>query len=169
MSDRRIPASLRQMHGTGSHTFSLSMRRMNGSGSNFISKPSRGSKNLTNAEAEAVVAKDREASQKDLFGHIAQGVFPRWTLYVQIMPEADAATYRINPFDLTKAMAACRLSVAGGGVMELNRNPESYFAEVEQAAFNPANIVPGIGFCLIKCSGRLFAYGDAHRYRLGAN
>ena len=170
MSDRGIPASLRQMHGFGSHTFSFINAANERFWVKFHFKTQQGIKNLTNAEAEAVVAKDREASQKDLFGHIAQGDFPRWTLYVQIMPEADAATYRINPFDLTKVWPHADYPLQEVGVMELNRNPENYFAEVEQAAFNPANIVPGIGFSPDKMlQGRLFAYGDAHRYRLGAN
>ena len=170
MSDRGIPASLRQMHGFGSHTFSFINAANERFWVKFHFKTQQGIKNLTNAEAEAVVAKDREASQKDLFGHIAQGDFPRWTLYVQIMPEADAATYRINPFDLTKVWYHGDFPLHDVGILELNRNPENFYAEVEQAAFNPMNIVEGIGFSPDKMlQGRLFSYGDAQRYRLGVN
>ncbi len=170
MSDRGIPASLRQMHGFGSHTFSF----INAGGERFWVKfhfkTQQGIANLTNQEAEKIVGTDREASQRDLFEHILCGDFPRWTMYVQVMPEADAATYRINPFDLTKVWPHGDYPLIEVGVLELNRNPENYFAEVEQAAFNPANVVPGIGFSPDKMlQGRLFAYGDAHRYRLGVN
>lgn len=170
MSDRGIPASLRRMHGFGSHTFSFINAQNERFWVKFHFKTMQGIANLTNDEAAAVVAHDREASQRDLFEHIEKGDFPRWKLHVQIMPEANAQTYRINPFDLTKVWPHADYPLIEVGIMELNRNPENYFAEVEQAAFNPANVVPGIGFSPDKMlQGRLFAYGDAHRYRLGAN
>ena len=130
----------------------------------------QGIKNLTDAEAEAIVAKDRESHQRDLYESIEKGDFPRWKMCIQVMPEKDAATCPHNPFDLTKVWPHKDHPLIEVGVMELNRNPENYFAEVEQSAFNPANIVPGIGFSPDKMlQGRLFSYGDAQRYRLGVN
>ena len=170
MSDRGIPKNLRQMHGFGSHTFSFINAKNERHWVKFHFVTQQGIACLTNAEAEAIVGKDREASQRDLFGSIERGDFPRWKMYVQIMSEAEAKTYRINPFDLTKVWPHGDYPLIEVGVMELNRNPENYFADIEQAAFNPANVVPGIGFSPDKVlQGRLFAYGDAHRYRLGAN
>lgn len=130
----------------------------------------QGIANYTDQEAEEVVAKDREASQRDLFEHIQKGEFPKWRLCVQIMPEADAKTCGFNPFDLTKVWSQKKYPLTEVGIMELNKNPENYFATVEQAAFSPANIVPGISLSPDKMlQGRLFAYADAHRYRLGVN
>lgn len=170
MSDRGIPASLRKMHGFGSHTFSFINANNERFWVKFHFKSMQGIKNLTNAEAAAVVANDREASQGDLYRHIEKGKFPQWKMCVQIMTEAEAKTYKHNPFDLTKVWNHADYPLIEVGVMELNRNPDNYFAEVEQAAFNPANIVPGIGFSPDKMlQGRLFAYADAHRYRLGVN
>ncbi len=170
MSDRGIPKNLRQMHGFGSHTFSFINKNDERFWVKFHLRTQQGIANFTNEEAAEVVANDREYSQRDLFNHIAIGEFPRWTMYVQVMPEAEAATYKHNPFDLTKVWNHADYPLIEVGVMELNRNPENYFAEVEQAAFNPANVVPGIGFSPDKMlQGRLFAYGDAHRHRLGVN
>lgn len=170
MSDRGIPKSLRQMHGFGSHTFSFINAENKRFWVKFHLKTQQGIANLTNAEAAAIVGHDREASQRDLYGHIEKGDFPRWKMYVQIMPEAEAATYKVNPFDLTKVWSHADYPLIEVGMLELNRNPENYFTDVEQAAFNPANVVPGVGFSPDKMlQGRLFAYGDAHRYRLGAN
>ena len=133
-------------------------------------KTAQGIKNLTDAEAESIVGKDRESNQRDLFDAIEKGDFPKWHLKVQIMPEADAKDYRFNPFDLTKVWPHGDYPLIDVGVMELNRNPENYFADVEQVAFNPANVVPGIGFSPDRMlQGRLFSYGDAQRYRLGVN
>lgn len=130
----------------------------------------QGIANYTNEEAEQIVAKDREHSQRDLFEHIEKGDFPKWKMCVQIMPEEEAKTYRFNPFDLTKVWSHKDYPLIEVGLIELNRNPENYFADVEQSAFNPANAVPGIGFSPDRMlQGRLFAYGDAHRYRLGVN
>jgi catalase len=170
MSDRGIPANLRQMHGFGSHTFSFINAKNERYWVKFHFKSMQGIKNLTNAEAAQVVAKDREASQRDLFDNIANGNFPKWKMCVQIMPEKEAKTYRFNPFDLTKVWSHKDYPLIEVGVLELNRNPENYFAEVEQAAFAPTNVVPGIGWSPDKMlQGRLFAYTDAQRYRLGVN
>lgn len=170
MSDRGIPANLRQQHGFGSHTFSFINAQNERFYVKFHFKSQQGIANLTDAEAAAVVANDRESSQRDLFENIEKGNFPRWTLKVQIMTEADAAKYHINPFDLTKVWPHGDYPLIEVGVLELNRNPENYFAEVEQAAFTPANVVPGISFSPDKMlQGRLFSYGDTHRYRLGVN
>lgn len=170
MSDRGIPKNLRQMHGFGSHTFSFINAKNERFWVKFHFKSMQGIENLTNAEAAKIVGDDREYSQRDLFEHIEKGAFPRWRMCVQIMTEAEAKTYKVNPFDLTKVWSHKDYPLIEVGILELNKNPENYFAQIEQAAFNPANIVPGIGFSPDKMlQGRLFAYGDAHRYRLGAN
>lgn len=170
MSDRGIPASFRNMHGFGSHTYSL----INKAGERFWVKfhfrTQQGIKNLTNEEAAAVIAKDRDSNQRDLFEAIEKKDYPRWTVYFQIMTEDQAEHYKENPFDITKVWSHKDFPLIEVGVMELNRNPENYFAEVEQAAFDPAHIVPGIGFSPDKLlQARLFSYGDAQRYRLGVN
>jgi catalase len=170
MSDRGIPYSYRHMHGFGSHTFSLISTRNERLWVKFHFRTQQGIRNLTDEEAEAIVGKDRESHQRDLYESIEKGDFPRWTLFIQVMPERDAAKCPYNPFDLTKVWFHKDYPMIEVGVLELNRNPENYFAEVEQAAFNPANIVPGIGFSPDKMlQGRLFSYGDAQRYRLGVN
>ncbi|MBP1627374.1 MAG: catalase [Holophagaceae bacterium] len=170
MSDRGIPASYRHMHGFGSHTFSFINAKNERTWVKFHLVCQQGIKNLTDAEAEAIVAKDRESHQRDLFDAIERGDFPRWTLFIQVMTEEEARKFPINPFDLTKVWPHKTHSLIEVGVMELNRNPENYFADVEQAAFNPANVVPGISFSPDKMlQGRLFSYGDAQRYRLGVN
>ena len=170
MSDRGIPDGYRHMHGFGSHTFSF----VNEAGERFWAKfhfrTQQGIKNLTDEEAAKVVAEDRESSQRDLFEAIERGENPKWTFFVQIMPEADAADYRFHPFDLTKVWSKKDYPLIEVGEFELNRNPENYHADVEQAAFTPANIVPGIGISPDRMlQGRLFSYGDAARYRLGVN
>lgn len=170
MSDRGIPYSYRHMHGFGSHTFSFINADNERYWVKFHLKTQQGIRNLTDQEAEALVGKDRESHQCDLYDSIEKGDFPRWTFFIQVMPEKDAATCPYNPFDLTKVWFHGDYPLIEVGVLELNRNPENYFAEVEQAAFNPANIVPGIGFSPDKMlQGRLFSYGDAQRYRLGVN
>jgi catalase len=170
MSDRGMPRSFRHMHGFGSHAFSFISARNERFWVKFHFKTQQGIQTLTDAEAEAVVAKDRESNQRDLFVSLEKGDFPRWTLSVQIMPEAQAATYRLNPFDVTKVWPHKDYPLMQVGIMELNRNPENFFADVEQAAFSPANVVPGIGFSPDKMlQGRLFSYGDTQRYRLGVN
>ena len=170
MSDRGIPFSYRYMDAFGSHTFSFLNAKNERHWVKFHFKTQQGIKNLTDAEAEAIIAKDRESHQRDLYESIEKGAFPRWTLSIQIMLEKDASKCPYNPFDLTKVWPHKDYPLMEVGVMELNRNPENYFAEVEQSAFNPASIVPGIGFSPDKMlQGRLFSYGDAQRYRLGVN
>jgi catalase len=170
MSDRGIPASYRHMHGFGSHTFSLINAEGKRVWCKFHLKTQQGIKNLTDAESAELIGKDRESHQRDLYMSIEKGDFPRWTMSIQVMTEEQAKAHPQNPFDLTKTWSHKEYPLIEVGVMELNRNPENYFADVEQSAFNPANVVPGIGFSPDKMlQGRLFAYGDAQRYRLGAN
>ncbi len=170
MSDRGIPMGFRNMHLFGSHTFSFINANNERYWVKFTFKTQQGIKNLTDAEATQVVGRDRESSQRDLFDAIERNDFPRWTMYVQIMPENDASTYHLNPFDLTKVWPHGDYPLIEVGTLELNRNPENFFAEVEQAAFTPANVVPGISFSPDKMlQARLFSYGDAQRYRLGVN
>lgn len=170
VSDRGLPQSFRHMHGFGSHTYSF----INGNNERFWVKfhfrCQQGIVNLMDDEAEQLIGKDRESSQRDLFNAIEKGDYPRWNLQIQVMPETDAAKVPYNPFDLTKVWPHADYPLMDVGYFELNRNPENYFSDVEQAAFSPANVVPGIGFSPDKMlQGRLFSYGDAHRYRLGVN
>jgi len=158
------------MNGYGSHTYSL----INGENERFWVKfhlkTQQGIKNLTDQEAAAIVAEDRESSQNDLFGAIEKGDYPKWTMYFQIMTEEEALRYKENPFDLTKVWSHKDFPLIEVGELELNRNPENYFQDVEQAAFAPTNSVPGIGLSPDKMlQGRLFSYADAQRYRLGVN
>ncbi|UJR83039.1 catalase [Sandaracinus amylolyticus] len=170
MSDRGLPRGYRHMHGFGSHTFSFVNAKNERCWVKFALKTQQGIQNLTDAEAQELVGRDRESSQRDLFEAIERGDFPRWTLFVQIMSEEQARTWRQNPFDLTKVWPHADFPLIEVGVLELNRNPENVFAEVEQAAFSPANVVPGIGFSPDRMlQARLFSYGDAQRYRLGVN
>ncbi len=170
MSDRGISLSYRHMHGFGSHAFSMINADNKRMWVKFHLICQQGIKNLTDAEAEAVVAKDRESHQRDLLEAIDRGDFPRWKMFIQVMTEEQAANMPYNPFDLTKVWYKKDFPLIEVGCLELNRNPDNYFADVEQAAFNPANVVPGIGFSPDKMlQGRLFPYGDAQRYRLGVN
>ncbi|NOZ79118.1 MAG: catalase [Acidobacteria bacterium] len=170
MSERGIPSSYRHMHGFGSHTFSFINADNERAWVKFHFRTQQGIKNLSDEEAAAVIAKCRESHQRDLYDSIEKGDFPRWTMYVQIMTEDEARRCPYNPFDLTKVWLHKDYPLIEVGVLELNRNPENYFAEVEQSAFNPASIVPGVGFSPDKMlQGRLFSYGDAQRYRLGVN
>ncbi len=170
MSERGIPASYRNMHGFGSHTFSMYNAKGERHWVKFTWVCQQGIKTLTDEEAAILVGKDRESHQRDLFQSIEKGDFPRWKLTIQVMTEEQAQKHPYNPFDLTKVWFHKDFPLIDVGIMELNRNPENYFADVEQAAFNPANIVPGIGFSPDKMlQGRLFSYGDAQRYRLGVN
>ena len=170
MSERGIPYSYRHMNGYGSHTYSLISVAGERVWVKFHLKTQQGIKNLTDQEAEAIIGKNRESHQCDLFDSIEAGDFPKWDMKIQVMPEADASKCPFNPFDLTKVWPHGDYPLIDVGVFELNKNPENYFADVEQAAFNPANIVPGIGFSPDKMlQGRLFSYGDAQRYRLGVN
>jgi catalase len=170
MSDRGIPKSFRHMHGFGSHTYSMINAANERVWVKFHFRTRQGIANLTDAEAAALVAKDRESNGRDLFESIESGNFPRWTLFIQVMTEEQAKTHKHNPFDLTKVWPKADYPLIEVGVMELNRYPENYFAEVEQAGFSPANIVPGISFSPDKMlQARLFSYGDTQRYRLGVN
>ena len=170
MSDRGIPASYRHMHGFGSHTFSFINAANERHWVKFTFQTLQGIKNLSDADATDLVGRDRESAQRDLFDSIEKKDFPRWKLCVQIMPEKDAGSYHLNPFDLTKVWPHKDYPLMDVGILELNRNPENYFADVEQAAFSPANVVPGISFSPDKMlQSRLFSYGDAQRYRLGVN
>jgi catalase len=170
MSDRGIPASYRHMHGFGSHTFSFINAANERYWVKFHLKTQQGIKNLSDEEAASAVGSNRETHQLDLYGAIQRGEFPKWTFAVQVMPEADADKVPYHPFDLTKVWPHADYPLIEVGVLELNRNPENYFAEVEQAAFNPANVPPGVSFSPDKMlQGRLFSYGDAQRYRLGVN
>ncbi|CAM2144631.1 MULTISPECIES: catalase [Paraburkholderia] len=170
MSDRGIPKNYRQQHGFGSHTFSFINANNERFYVKFHFKSAQGVENYTDAEAAQVVAQDRESAQRDLFNEIEKGNFPKWHFRVQVMPEADAAKVPYNPFDITKVWPHKDYPLIDVGTIELNRNPENYFADVEQAAFTPANVVPGISFSPDRLlQGRLFSYGDTQRYRLGVN
>jgi catalase len=170
MSERGIPLSYRHMNGYGSHTYSFINENNERSWVKFHFKTEQGIKNLTDQEAEVLIGKDRESHQRDLLESIDNGDFPKWKLQIQVVSEKEAANFPFNPFDLTKVWPHDDYPLIDVGILELNRNPENYFAEVEQAAFNPTNIVPGIGFSPDKMlQGRLFSYGDAQRYRLGVN
>ncbi|MBR1202859.1 MULTISPECIES: catalase [unclassified Bradyrhizobium] len=170
MSERGIPKSFRHQHGFGSHTYSMINANNERVWVKFHFRTRQGVQNLTDAEAEALIGKDRESHQRDLFNSIERGDFPRWTLFIQVMTDAQAKAFAFNPFDLTKVWPKADYPLIEVGHFELNRNPENVFAEVEQAAFTPANVVPGIGYSPDKMlQARLFSYGDAQRYRLGVN
>jgi catalase len=170
MSDRGTPVGYRHMNGYSSHTFSL----YNAAGELFYCKwhfkTKQGIKNFTAQEANEMRGIDPDFSQRDLFDAIESGGFPKWSVKVQVMSEKDSQTYHINPFDLTKVWPHADYPLIDVGEMELNRNPKNYFAEIEQAAFEPRNVVPGMGFSPDKMlQARLISYPDAHRYRIGGN
>lgn len=170
MSDRGIPATFRHMHGFGSHTY----KWVNAEGQpvwvKYHFKTNQGVKNLDVDLAAQLAGTNPDYHTEDLFNAIKLGDFPSWTLYVQIMPVEDANTYRFDPFDVTKVWSQKDYPLIEVGRMTLDRNPENYFAEVEQATFSPGNFVPGIEASPDKMlQGRLFAYADAHRYRVGVN
>jgi catalase len=170
MSDRGIPYSYRHMHGYGEHTYSMINADNHRVWVKYHLRTQQGIKNLTDQEAEELVGRDRESHQRDLFESIERGDFPRWTMYIQIMTEEQADNYKENPFDITKVWSQKTFPLNEVGFFELNRNAENYFADVEQAAFTPANIVPGLGLSPDKLlQARMFVYGDAQRYRLGVN
>ncbi len=169
-SDRGIPASYRHMHGFGSHTYSL----INAAGERvwckFHFKSMQGVRNWMDDEAAEVIAADRESHQRDLFDAIEKGDFPRWRFCVQIMTQKQADEFRWNPFDLTKVWPHAEFPLIEVGVLELNRNPENYHAEVEQSSFSPSALVPGIGPSPDKMlQARLMSYADAHLHRVGPN
>lgn len=170
MSDRGIPASYRNMHGFGSHTYSLINAKGERFWVKFHFKTKQGIKNLTNEEAAKVIAKDRESNQRDLYNAIDKGDFPKWDFKIQIMSEEQANNCKFNPFDLTKIWPHADYPLIPVGVMTLNKNPENYFNEVEQAAFSPSNIVPGISWSPDRMlQARIFSYPDAQRYRIGVH
>lgn len=170
MSDRGIPSSYRYMHGFSSHAYSFINAEEKRVWVKFHFRSQQGIQNYTDQESEKVVAKDRESHQRDLFDAIDSGQFPKWKMYVQIMTESQANAMKTNPFDLTKQWLKKDFPLIPVGEFELNHNPENYFADVEQSAFAPTNVVPGISFSPDRMlQGRLFSYGDAQRYRLGVN
>ena len=168
--DRGIPANYRQMDGFGSHTFSWTNARGGQFYVKYHFKTDQGIATLTTQEAAVLAGANPESHNSDLLEAIERRDYPSWTLKVQVMTAADAAVYRINPFDLTKVWPHADYPLIEVGKLVLDRNPDNYFADVEQSAFDPGNFVPGIGPSPDKMlQGRLFAYGDAHRYRLGIN
>ncbi len=170
MSDRGLPTDVRHINGYGSHTYSFISAANERHWVKFHFKTLQGHRHWTNSEAAQVVGRTRESTQEDLFGAIERGDFPKWRLEVQIMPETDAEKTPYNPFDLTKVWPHGDYPVMEVGIMALNRNPDNYFAQIEQAAFSPSNIVPGISFSPDKMlQARIFSYADAHRHRLGTH
>ncbi|MEU7405255.1 catalase [Streptomyces sp. NPDC044948] len=168
MGDRGIPASYRHMDGFGSHTYQWTNARGESFFVKYHFKTDQGIRCLTADEAAKLAGEDPTSHQTDLVQAIERGVYPSWTLHVQLMPVAEAANYRFNPFDVTKVWPHADHPLKRVGRLVLDRNPDNVFAEVEQAAFSPNNFVPGIGPSPDKMlQGRLFAY--AHRYRLGVN
>ena len=169
-SDRGTPDGYRHMNGYSSHTFSLINSKNKLFYVKWHFKTKQGIKNFTREQADEMRGKDPDYAQRDLFEAIKKGDFPKWRVCVQIMPEKEAETYHLNPFDLTKVWPHKDYPLLEVGELVLNRNPENYFAEVEQAAFDPKNIVPGIGYSPDKLlQGRLISYPDAHPYRIGVN
>ena len=169
-SDRGTPKTYRHMDGFGSHTFGMVNAKNERVWVKFHFKTRQGIQNFTREEAGAMCGRDPDHATRDLFAAIEKQDFPRWRFCIQVMTEAQAAAHRDNPFDVTKVWSHKQFPLIDVGELELNRNPENYFADVEQAAFTPSNIVPGIVFSPDKMlQTRLFAYPDAHRYRLGVN
>ncbi len=170
MSDRGIPRGYRHMHGFSSHTYSFINDKSERFWVKMHFRTQQGIENLTDAEAAEVVGKDRESSQRDLYEAIERGEFPKWKMYVQIMPEEDAEKVPYHPFDLTKVWPKGDYPLIEVGEFELNRNPDNFFLDVEQSAFAPSNLVPGISVSPDRMlQARLFNYADAQRYRLGVN
>ncbi|GAA1883347.1 catalase [Lapillicoccus jejuensis] len=170
MGDRGIPRTWRHMNGYGSHTYLW----YNASGEKFWVKyhfhSDQGVQGLSGDDATLIAGQDADFHRRDLYESIEKGDHPSWTLSVQVMPYADAASYHLNPFDLTKVWPHSDYPLIEVGTMTLNRNVENFFAEIEQAAFEPSALVPGIGFSPDKMLlGRAFAYADTHRYRIGPN
>lgn len=169
-SDRGIPKTYRHMNGYGSHTFSLVNDEGERVWCKFHLKTDQGIENLTNDEAAALIAEDRESHQRDLYYAIEEGDFPTWTMYIQVMTQEEAEHFEFNPFDLTKVWPHGDFPLIEVGTMELNRNAENYFRDIEQAAFNPSSMVPGIGPSPDKMlQARLMSYQDTHLYRIGTN
>jgi catalase len=170
MSDRGIPFSFRHMHGFGEHTYAMINANNERTWVKFHFVTQQGIKCTTDQEAADLIGSDRDSNTRDLFNAIDNGEFPKWKMYIQTMTEEQAQGRKVNPFDVTKVWKHKEFPLQEVGYFELNRNPDNYFADVEQAAFSPANIVPGIGFSPDKLlQARVFSYGDAQRYRLGVN
>jgi len=169
-SDRGIPRGIPYMNGYGSHTYSFINADNKRFWVKFHFKTQQGIQCIPPDEAARLAGSDADYHTHQLFEAIEHGEYPRWTFSVQVMPEKEAETYRWNPFDLTKVWPHADYPLVEVGVLEMNRNPQNYFAEIEQAAFSPANVVPGISFSPCKMlQARIFSYADAHRYRLGVN
>ena len=169
-SDRGTPDGYRHMDGFSSHTFSLINHKDELFWVKWHFKTKQGIKNFTREQADATRGEDPDYAQRDLFNAIEKGDFPRWRVSVQVMPEKESETYHLNPFDLTKVWPHSDYPLIEAGELVLDRNPQNYFAEVEQAAFDPKNVVPGMGYSPDKMlQGRLISYPDAHRYRIGVN
>ena len=170
MSDRGLPKGPQYVNGYGSHTFSLWNNNGERFWVKFHFKTQQGHKYYTNAGANQVIAKTRESYQEELFGDIEAGRFPKWTFQIQVMPEADAEKTSYNPFDLTKVWPHSEYPMIDVGTLELNQNADNYFQQIEQAAFSPSNVVPGIAFSPDKMlQARVFSYADAHRHRMGVH
>ena len=170
MSDRGAPYGYRHLDGFGSHTFSMINAANERVWVKFHFKTKQGIKNFTDEEAGDMRGKAPDFAQHDLLTHIDNGNFPQWALKIQVMTEEEAKTYKWNPFDLTKVWPHSDFPLIDVGVLELNKNPDNYFAHVEQSAFAPAHVVDGIGYSPDKMlQGRLLSYPDAHRHRLGGN
>jgi len=170
MSDRGLPTTPMHMNGYGSHTFSFWNKDGERFWVKFHFKTQQGHQHYTNTEGAQITGQTREKYQEELYGAIENGDFPKWTLKVQVMPEADAENTAYNPFDMTKVWPHKDYPLIDVGVMELNKNPDNYFQYIENAAFSPSNVVPGIGFSPDKMlQARIFSYADAHRYRLGTH
>ncbi len=170
MSDRGTPYGYRHMNGYGSHTFSFINASNERHWVKFHFKTAQGIRNFSNDEAAHMKSVDMDFSQRDLVEAIDKGAFPKWNVKVQIMTEAEAKTYKWNPFDLTKVWSHKDFPLIDLGVMELNENPKNYFASIEQSAFAPAHVIDGISYSPDKMlQGRLLSYPDAHRHRLGGN
>jgi catalase len=170
MSDAGTPRTWRNMNGYGSHTFSTVNEAGERFWVKFHFKTVQGRDNFTDTEARAMTAEDPDFHRRDLLEVIARGDLPEWRLEMQVMPFAEAADYRFNPFDLTKVWPHADYPQVPVGRLVLDRNPANFFAEVEQAGFSPGNLVPGIGLSPDKMlMGRIFSYHDTHLHRIGAN
>jgi len=169
-SDRGTPDGYRHMNGYGSHTFSLINRDNERIWVKFHFKTLQGNKTFTDMEAKLLKGTDPDYSQRDLVDAISKGDFPKWALKIQLMTSEQARSFKWNPFDVTKVWPHADFPMMDVGILTLNEVPDNYFASVEQAAFAPSNVINGIGLSPDKMlQGRILAYPDAHRYRLGAN
>lgn len=169
-SDRGIPDGYRHMNGYGSHTFKLVNAQNEAVYCKFHYKTNQTIKNCLPERAGPLSAEDPDYSIRDLYNAIERGEPPSWTFYIQVMTFEQADKHKFNPFDLTKVWSHKEFPLIQVGKLVFDRNPKNYFAEVEQIAFSPSHLVPGIEASPDKMlQGRLFAYADTHRHRLGAN